>query len=1233
MHRLRVQEGGMNIERKTGKRAGGESTPGRGRGTGLVENRISSRFLAPVLCMIAAVGILLAIFTTGAEAADGNFGGGTGTVQNPYLIEDALDLQAMRNNLGRHYALANDIDASATKDWNGGEGFRPVGPGANDPFTGSLDGRGYEITGLYIRQSISTNTGLFGHVGRSGTIKNVGLVDVDVTGGSYVGGLVGWNDGSVSNSYSTGNVTGRQFVGGLIGWNDRSVSDSYATGNVSGDTTIGGLVGYNRGGSVSNSYSTGTRIGTFTKVGGLVGSNLGSVSSSFATGSVSGESFVGGLMGENRGLVSNAHYNIDEVLINGGHHVTIFGLYQDQYHDWYDSGMKLDIADYDSTLVPSGGHYEISGVNGLRDLLGFASDPGLEFCLVADIDVSSSPGFYIPLFSGGFDGKNHTIENLQIYQTFSYYVGLFGRVDGGSVSNVGLENVNITGSSNVGGLVGDNAGSVENCYVSGSVSGASQIGGLVGQNSWEGEGGSVSNSYAMGIVNGSRYYTGGLLGMNSGSVFNSYSTAVVSGNNYVGGLVGWNSRLVNNSYATGSVSGTEGYVGGLVGGNSGLVNNSYSTGFVNGSSQVGGLVGANSGSGSVENGFWDMETSGQTTSPGGTGKTTVEMKTKSTFINASWDFAHVWGMIEDITYPLLRWQDTEPPVAHAGRDQIVDQGTPVNLDGSASTDNAGIVNYTWTFHDGTGNVTLHGATQTHTFPVPGIYIVILNVTDVAGNWATDNLTVTVMDITPPVAHAGSDRIVAEGAVMAFDGSASTDNVGIANYTWTFHDGTEDRILYGVAPTHTFPVQGVCSVTLTVTDAAGNRDTDTLTVIVDATPPSAHAGLDQTVDEGGLATFDASTSTDNMGIVNYTWTFHDGTGNVTLYGVAPNHTFAVTGIYVITLTVTDVAGNRGTDTMTVVVDSTPPSAHAGPDRTVDEGARMTLDGSASTDNVGIVNYTWTFNDGTGDVILFEVSPDHPFPIPGVYTVTLLVSDIAGLNDTDTMTVTVLDITPPTAHAGPDRTVDEGTTMTFNGSVSTDNVGIVNYTWTFSYHGTEITLHGVSPVFRFWTQGTYHVTLVVRDAAGNDASDALVVHVSSGDTLPGDDDDGDDDDPSPFDFLFRKYGPLPLAGYAIIVGCLILLAFAGTGGSRGRSGQNNGEPGGSTAVSMPPVSPVLPVPSVQPVPPDQSVPPSPPSGFAPPSEEAPSPGTWYCPRCGQQLDGGYVFCLRCGQRKRG
>jgi filamentous hemagglutinin family protein len=225
----------------------------------------------------------------------------------------AADLQGMSGNLTGNYVLGANIDAAATSVWNAGAGFAPVGwwtaGDLTTQFTGTFDGLGHTINGLTIKRPTTNDVGLFGYAGAGSAIRNVGLVGGSITGNTNVGGLVGENSGSISNSYATGSVLASVgYVGGLVGRNYGTISNSYATGSVSGDSQVGGLVGWNVSGSISNSYATGSVSGA-SDVGGLAGehSGGGSISNSYATGSVKGDGKVGGLVGWNNGSVSTSY--------------------------------------------------------------------------------------------------------------------------------------------------------------------------------------------------------------------------------------------------------------------------------------------------------------------------------------------------------------------------------------------------------------------------------------------------------------------------------------------------------------------------------------------------------------------------------------------------------------------------------------------------------------------------------------------------------------------------------------------------------------------------------------------------------------------------------------------------------------------------------------------------------------------------------------------------------------
>ena len=273
--------------------------------------------------------------------------------------------------------------------------------------------------------------------------------------------------------------------------------------------------------------------------------------------------------------------------------------------------------------------YQISNLEELRWLSENSASWNSHFIQTADVDATDTQNWnsgvgFNPIgntsiyFTGNYNGGGFIISNLYIYRPSTSYIGLFGYIDSGKIFDLGIENADITGDEYVGGLVGENEfATIPNCYSTGSVNGNYYVGGLVGDN----YNSTISNCYSTGSVNGN-YYVGGLVGDN-------YSNAIIS-----------------NCYSTGSVNGIFD-VGGLVGDNydNATISNSYSTGSVNGDDYIGGLVGWNDAS-AVNNSFWDTETTGQSISDGGTGKTTVEMKVVATYTDTTtigldipWDFA------------------------------------------------------------------------------------------------------------------------------------------------------------------------------------------------------------------------------------------------------------------------------------------------------------------------------------------------------------------------------------------------------------------------------------------------------------------------------------------------------------------------------------------------------------------------------------------------------------------
>lgn len=282
------------------------------------------------VCLFAGAVCLLA-GTAGASDVSIDELNGSGTVDDPYVITNATELQAIQQDLAANYTIADDIDATNTATWNGGNGFEPIGR-ENDPFTGTLDGRSHQIRGLTINRPDEGYVGLFARV--DGTVGNLSLSDVMViareTGGGiaaenrgtirqvtvsgdvigkedYVGGLVGRNRGTVIGVQSSGSVRGTRFVGGLIGQNGGPVRASATDSDVRGTRTVGGLIGAN-GDAVTDTYALG-RVNGSRAIGGLAGNNHGTLSSSFAAVSMQSANRYGGIAGSNSGIVLKTYWD------------------------------------------------------------------------------------------------------------------------------------------------------------------------------------------------------------------------------------------------------------------------------------------------------------------------------------------------------------------------------------------------------------------------------------------------------------------------------------------------------------------------------------------------------------------------------------------------------------------------------------------------------------------------------------------------------------------------------------------------------------------------------------------------------------------------------------------------------------------------------------------------------------------------------------------------------------
>ena len=586
--------------------------------------------------------------------------------------------------------------------------------------TGGLVGDFMVLSG-----STSTLRNVYTVVDVQGSRQGVGM-------GASVGGLLGgsYNSGGgrteISDAYATGNVqaTGGSSIGGLVGtgFGDFSIRNAYASGQVQGADSVGGLVGRNEG-SISNTYATGavTLEAGGAKAGGLVGNNnSGSVTASYyATTGQDGNAINQG--GSTNGAWSGNANGTAQTRIG----LTDASLYNSA--DGWGSAWDLDVVTglgslawgYEVGRLPS-----LTGVTRAQDVqaitlfaggMGTAGDAWRlnnwqqlqainyntdtltgHYVLTADLSSSTADygwtasstangglGFkpigdastnsFASMFSGTFDGQGHTIAHLTI-RSSNPYVGLFGYTSNATLRNVGLVDASVTGTlgyDRVGGLVGYHyGGSITQAYVTGNVAGTgngSTVGALAGASE-----GDITLAYATGSVKGG--YVGGLVGVlySGGSIRQAYATGRVQGNLAVGGLVGSSAGSVaaDSFYATTDESGAS-------------INNSGSTGIL-----------------------WSGNANG-------TAKTRAELQQLQTFADAGWDIddqggtGKSWRIYEGHSGPLLRSFLTPITVTATTADLIGVTGK--TYDGSAASVSVG--NYTTNVLNATLDGSLHWASS------------------------------------------------------------------------------------------------------------------------------------------------------------------------------------------------------------------------------------------------------------------------------------------------------------------------------------------------------------------------------------------------------------------------------------------------------------------------------------------------------------------------------------------
>ena len=465
------------------------------------------------------------------------------------------------------------------------------------------------------------------------------------------------------------------------------------------------------------------------------------------------------------------------------------------------------------------------------------------------------------------------------------------------------------------------------------------------------------------------------------------------------------------------------------------------------------------------------------------------------------------------------------PVANAGTNQNVSTPSPVTLDGSSSSDaNSDTLTYAWTLvsEPGGSSITLSGAntvSPTFTANVDGTYVFSLVVNDGQVDSAGVNVTITASTPEVPVANAGVDQSVLTNAVVTLDGTLSDPKGEAISYSWSIvsQPALSTITLSSTIvsqPTFTPIEAGDYTFNLTVSNVNGSSvDSIVVSVINPNIAPVANAGTSQAVDTSSLVTLNGSSSSDANGdTLTYSWTLvsEPGGSSITLSNattVSPTFTANVDGIYEFSLVVNDGQVDSADVNVTITA-STPevPVANAGVDQNVFTNAVVTLDGTLSDDKGEIISYSWsiTAQPISSSITLSNTAVSQPTFTPvvdGNYTFDLNVSNVNG-SSVDSIVVSVINPNAaPVANAGTNQNVATPSSVTLNGSASSDaNGDTLTFAWTLVSEpdGSSITLanaNTVSPTFTANVDGVYEFSLVVNDGQVDSAGVTVSVTAST------------------------------------------------------------------------------------------------------------------------------------------
>jgi len=445
-------------------------------------------------------------------------------------------------------------------------GFLPI---AN--FSGIFEGYGYSLSNLMINRSGMNNVGLFGTITNGGIVKGINIYDINVKGGVYVGGIIGYlNKGTVNEISISGDINGYNNIGGITGYNYLSgnkitsvlVNTNVTASNSNAGGIFGGVAYYpivngviETGTIKGNSYAG--KISYYSYTGTAYASNLVSVN---LTNGNNGTSYTLGknMLSAYDGVLdtwiggdndsSGYYFDYDEnnkiVVKSVERNPITFTLKGEgtsenpyiisSYQQWKEATTKvrqdvyiklntdIDFSDKPYYAMGSNSNYLVATIDG-----GYHK--------LSNIDMGATNYFGLVGYNNGGTFKGFNVENLTISSNSSYVGGIVGYNASGNIMGLNISNVKLTGSEYIGGVVGYlNKGTVNEISISGDINGYNNIGGITGYNYLSGN--KITSVLVNTNVTASNYNVGGVFGWyaNKPSINGVIETGTIKGNSYAG---------------------------------------------------------------------------------------------------------------------------------------------------------------------------------------------------------------------------------------------------------------------------------------------------------------------------------------------------------------------------------------------------------------------------------------------------------------------------------------------------------------------------------------------------------------------------------------------------------------------------------------------------------------------------------------------------------------------------